>query len=175
MSNKDRLYVCLHARGGQPNMRDLEDTYHWALMVGPKVEEPDKEGVRYHAKTKITQDGIHWEFEKETVPLRPTNMVLVRVLIGKINDLPCLDAILCQTPVKDGVKDWNCVAWLKGALELVGKDKAALGTSVIAWETARKAAMEYCNQKKAAGRFSTQYYPEKIPTYDLLERKEISS
>ncbi|KAH0829867.1 hypothetical protein AYO21_10175 [Fonsecaea monophora] len=102
-------------------------------------------------------------------------MLLVRVLIDKVNDPSRLDAILCQTPVKDGAKDWNCVAWLKDALELVGKDKAALGTSVIAWDTVRKAAMEYCNQKKSAGRFSTRYDLEKIPTYDLLERKEISS
>ncbi|KIW76986.1 hypothetical protein Z517_09430 [Fonsecaea pedrosoi CBS 271.37] len=148
MSNKDRLYICRHARGGQPRLRDLEDTYHWAFMIGPKVEEPDKDGVRYRAKNKVTQDGIHWEFEKGTVPLRPTNMLLVRVLIGKVDDLSRLDAILCRTPVKDGAKDWNCVAWLKDALELVGKDKAALGTSVIPWDTVRKAAMEYCNQKR---------------------------
>jgi hypothetical protein len=33
-------------------------------MIGPKVEKPEKEGVRYHAKENVTPDGIHWAFEK---------------------------------------------------------------------------------------------------------------
>lgn len=142
-------------------------------MVGPKVEKHDKKGVRYHAKEKVTPDGIHWEFEKKAVSLRPTSMLLVRVLIAKVDDVGRLDTVLRQAPVKDGTKDWNCVTWLKDALELVGKDRRALGRSVIAWDTVRKTAMDYCNQKKVAGRFSSaEYDSEKVPTYDLLERKE---
>lgn len=157
-------------------MRELEDTYHWALMIGPKVEKPEKEGVRYHAKEKATSDGIHWEFEKRPVSLRPTSMLLVRILIGKVDDSARLDTILQQAPVKDGTKDWNCVIWLKDALELVGNDKKALGTSVLVWDTIRKTAMDYCNQKKADGRFtSAKYDPAKVPTYDLLELKETAS
>ncbi|KAJ9609302.1 hypothetical protein H2204_015561 [Knufia peltigerae] len=157
-------------------MRDLEDTYHWALMVGPKIEKPEKEGVRYHAKEKVGSDGVHWEFEKRSVSLRPTSMLLVRVLIGKVDDSARLDAILRQTPVRDGLDGWNCVAWLKEALELVSKDKKAVGTSVLVWNTVRKTALDYCNQKKADGRFSSaRYNPEKVPTYDLLEHKETTS
>ena len=144
-------------------------------MVGPKVEKPEKEGVRYHAKETVTSDGVHWEFEKSSVSLRPTSMLLVRVLIGKVGDSARLDEILRQAPVKDGTKDWNCVVWLKDALELIGKDQKALGRSIIAWDTIRETAMDYCNQKKADGRFSpAKFDPEKVPTYDLLERKEIN-
>jgi hypothetical protein len=103
-------------------------------------------------------------------------MLLVRILIAKIDDRARLDVILQQAPVKDGVKHWNCVIWLKDALELIGKDKKALGTSVLAWDTIRKTAMDYCNQKKADGRFtSAKYNPEKVQTYDLLERRETTA
>jgi hypothetical protein len=50
------------------------------------------------------------------------------------------------------------VTWLKDALELVGEDKRALGRCVIAWDTVRKTAMDHCNQKKVAGRFSPAEY-----------------
>src|ERR1700679_4177436 len=100
-SNKDRLYIALYARGGRATMPGKEDTYatsiscatippnnkfsyHWALIVGPKVE-MDKsgamvEGTRYHAKERI--DG--WVFDEQTINLQPTNALLVRVMIGKI-------------------------------------------------------------------------------------------
>jgi len=49
--------MALYARGGSATMPGKEDTYHWALIVGPKVE-VDKsgamvEGTRYHAKERI--------------------------------------------------------------------------------------------------------------------------
>ncbi|KIW39650.1 hypothetical protein, variant [Exophiala oligosperma] len=143
-------------------------------MVGPKVETREKKGVRYHAKEKVTSDCVRWEFEKKSVSLRPTSMLLVRVLIGKVDDSARLDAILRQTPVRDGTDGWNCVFWLKEALERVSKDKKALGTCVLVWDTIRKTAMDYCNQKKADGRFSSaKFDPDRAPTYDLLVRKEI--
>ncbi|KAM0274862.1 hypothetical protein ACHAQH_007787 [Verticillium albo-atrum] len=34
-------------------MPGLEDTYHWALIVGPKIEDQDSKGARFHANEKI--------------------------------------------------------------------------------------------------------------------------
>lgn len=73
-SDKDRLYVVLHTRGGAPKMPGKEDTYvflnhypnnvvtgvssanryHWSLVVGPKTETPEARGMRYHAKEMPT-------------------------------------------------------------------------------------------------------------------------
>jgi hypothetical protein len=39
---------------------------------------------------------------------------------------------------------WNCVGWVKDALELLKADPRALVTSVIEWEIVRDAAMAYC-------------------------------
>ncbi|MCJ1335945.1 hypothetical protein MMC09_001219 [Bachmanniomyces sp. S44760] len=52
-SDKGRLYVALYARGGKPTMPGSEDTYHWALIVGPKEEKEGKQGVRYHAVNRV--------------------------------------------------------------------------------------------------------------------------
>ena len=44
-------------------------------------------------------------------------MVLVRILIGKINDPQSLASKMREVPVINGKEDWNCVSWLQGALD----------------------------------------------------------
>lgn len=51
-ANKDRLYVALHARGGNDPA-----TYHWAIIVGPKLEEEGGKGRRYHVKQRPDAAG----------------------------------------------------------------------------------------------------------------------
>jgi hypothetical protein len=51
---------------------DIECRYHWALMVGPKIESGDKHGTRHHAKETITPNGVQWIYEKKDVSLAPT-------------------------------------------------------------------------------------------------------
>ncbi|KAF9889153.1 hypothetical protein FE257_007642 [Aspergillus nanangensis] len=83
-SNKDRLYVGLFARGGAPTMPGKEDTCHWGLIIGPKYETQGKSSVQYHAKETVkVGGGSEWVFEELTPP---TNMLLVRVVIGKVED-----------------------------------------------------------------------------------------
>ncbi|KAL3408143.1 hypothetical protein V8F44DRAFT_504610, partial [Aspergillus fumigatus] len=43
---------------------------------------------------------------------------------------------------------WNCVFWVKEALETLKVNPKALGTSIIKWEKVRSAAMDYCQWKK---------------------------
>ncbi|KAH3404497.1 hypothetical protein KXV40_003104 [Aspergillus fumigatus] len=145
-SNKDRLYVALYAHGGNPTMPGKEDTYHWALIVGPKVEAEDGIGVRYHAKERPKLGGgSEWFFEERECPLAPTSMLLVRIMVGK------------------------------EALETLKVNPKALGTSIVEWEKVRSAAMDYCQRKKDQHRFDGQgnFNMRKVPTYDLIERKEI--
>lgn len=59
--------------------------YHWALIVGPKVEAEDGIGVRYHAKERPKLgEGSEWFFEERECPLAPTSMLLVRIMVGKV-------------------------------------------------------------------------------------------
>ncbi|ESZ93189.1 hypothetical protein SBOR_6421 [Sclerotinia borealis F-4128] len=127
-SNKDRLYIALYARGGKAIMPGKEDTYHWALLVEPKVEVKDGTGMRFHAKEFMTVSGSTWKFEGICI---------------EIDSLR-----LRNIPIKQGVPYWNCVAWVKGALELLQDDGKSLGTAVTDWTKVRDAAMSYYQSKK---------------------------
>lgn len=86
MGNPDkfRLYLAMYDNGkfvapGDP------PPIHWALMVGPKFEEPLsllKTNVLYHA-TNRTRGG-HWEFERREVECVRSRSMLGRILLGKI-------------------------------------------------------------------------------------------
>ncbi|KAH8163620.1 hypothetical protein CIB48_g4622 [Xylaria polymorpha] len=172
-SHKDRLYICLFARGGTPKMPGLEDTYHWALMVGPKIETEGKRGTRHHAKETITANGVQWIYEKKDVSLAPTSMQLVRVMVGKVEDKHRLESVLRRVPIRAGTLGWNCVGWVQEALQELERDGKALGTSVTAWQSVRDIAMWYCGHKLSEGRFTAEKYnPQKCPTYDIIEGKE---
>ncbi|KAJ5738067.1 hypothetical protein N7493_001222 [Penicillium malachiteum] len=175
-SNKDRLYVALYARGGKATMPGKEDTYHWALIVGPKVEADDGMGVRYHAKERPKfGGGSEWSFEERDCPLSPTSMLLVRVMVGKVADGNRLVEILRNTPIREGQPGWNCVFWVKEALERLQVDPKALGTNAVEWVNVRNSAMDYCQRKKDQHRFDGQgnFNMRKAPTYDLMGQREI--
>ncbi|GES66234.1 hypothetical protein ASPCAL11780 [Aspergillus terreus] len=175
-SNKDRLYVALYARGGIAKMPDKEDTYHWALIVGPKAETEGSMGYRYHAKERPNlRQGSEWFFEERNIPLIPTSMLLVRIMVGKVADGKRLVQILRNIPIRQGQPGWNCVFWVQEALQALKDDGKALGTNVIEWQRVRDQAMAYCQKKKDQHRFDGRgnFDATKAPTYDLVEDKEI--
>ncbi|KAL4937297.1 hypothetical protein BDV06DRAFT_232690 [Aspergillus oleicola] len=173
-SNKDRLYVALYARRGCPDMPGKEDTYHWALMVGPKIETQEKTGVRYHAREIQKVGGSEWFFEERECLLTPTSMLRVRVMVSKVADRNRLGELLRTIPIRQNLKGWNCVAWVEEALASVNADGTALCTRTD-WETVRVEAMEYCQRKTDQNRFCEQGISDmaRVPTYDLVNRKEI--
>lgn len=143
--------------------------------MGPKVELDNAMGVRYHAKEKFSSGVSEWFFEERECSLTPTSMLLVRIMVGKVADGNRLVSILRSTPIRQGQPGWNCVIWVKEALDTLKADSKALGTSVVEWEKVRNEAMDYCQRKKDQHRFDGQasFDMRKVPTYDLLERREI--
>ncbi|RAH57432.1 hypothetical protein BO85DRAFT_477923 [Aspergillus piperis CBS 112811] len=138
-SNKPRLYISLHARGGgvRPKMPDKEDTYHWSLTILPKDKQQHRfpktkrsiVGTTYHVRELPTPTGtgmvFKWTFEERSTAL--DTMVLVRVLIGKVVDRERLVEILREVPVGGGEEEggeegWNCVSWVRGAVEAIKRD-----------------------------------------------------
>lgn len=101
-------------------------------------------------------------------------MLLVRIMIGKVEDKNRLTAILRNTPIKQGQPGWNCVWWVKEALERVKDDGKALGTSVLEWEKVKDGAMCFCQKKKDEHRFDGKgnFDMGRAATYDLIEQKE---
>lgn len=116
-----------------------------------------------------------WLFEERSTPLAPTNMLLVRVIIGKVENSERLVSVLRTTPIRQGDPSWNCVGWVKEALDGLKVDGKALGPCVIEWDQVRDGAMTYCQRKKDQHRFDGKgnFDMRKAATYDLIEGKEI--
>jgi hypothetical protein len=103
-----------------------------------------------------------------------TNTLLVRVMIGKVEDLARLITILRSIPVIQNDPGWRCRTWCANALAAIAADGKAVGTSVLDWLRVEQAARWYAGQKTAEGRFATlALLLRPKPTWDLLENKEI--
>ncbi|KAI3399149.1 hypothetical protein diail_7728 [Diaporthe ilicicola] len=189
-SNKDRLYIALYARGGDSIMSGGEDKYHWALLVGPKYEDSNSKGKRFHVKETMTAvDGrtkSRWVYEERDISMNPTAMILVRVVIGKVASAERVAAVLRQVPVRDNQSGWNCVWWLREALGMLragGGGKAlarssSSSSSVPSWEEAGEAAMGFVRRKEREHRFDGRAAPgwfdmNRVATFDLLRGEEV--
>lgn len=155
-----------------------ENRYHWSFLVGPKAETSGVTGWLYHAKERAKiGGGSEWYFEARETSFTPTAMILVRVLVAKIEDGGKLLDTMKSTPIRQDQQGWNCVHWIKETLATLQNQqgKKALGTGVVDWPTVRNSVMTYCQRKKAEHRFDGKgnYDTSKVPTFDLIERKEI--
>jgi len=143
--------------------------------VGPKDEENNDQGKRYHAKEQLGANGrSEWRFEERDIFMALTNMLLVRILIAKVTNMDRLINIVRSIPVQQGVAGWNCVSWVCEALVALEADGKALGTSVVEWTKVRDAAMNFCQRKKDEHRFDgeSNFDTSKAPTFDLIENRE---
>lgn len=144
--------------------------------MGPKIATEQSRGIRLHAMHRVNTSGVpEWEFEERGCSLANTNMSLVRVIIGKIEDKDRMLGILRRIPIRKDEAGWNCVSWVKEAIEALQADGKALGTSILDWKKVSSEAMAYCQRKKDQHRFDGQgqFNMQKVATYDLLEGKEI--
>jgi hypothetical protein len=75
--------------------------YHWALIIGLKVEAEDGTGVHYHAKERLKLGGgSEWFFKEREYPLAPTSILLVRIMVRKVADGNYLVKILRNIPIQ---------------------------------------------------------------------------
>jgi hypothetical protein len=147
--------------------------YHWALLLGPKVERRSTQGLFAHVKNTTTPDGT-WTFEEAETPLTTTRQMLVRVLVAKVADRERLLRVVRAVPIVQNDANFNCIAWVRHALEALQQDEVALGTSKLDWTTVRDNAMAYCQKKKDMHRFDgkVEYDITWPPTFDLLAGRE---
>jgi hypothetical protein len=95
-------------------------------------------------------------------------------MIGKVEKMDRLVNTLRSIPIRQGEQGWNCVSWVREALEAIQADGKALGTAIIEWSKVRDAAMAYCQKKRDEHRFDGRgdYDMTKAATYDLIDQKE---
>ena len=146
--------------------------YHWAFLVGPKIENAEQvRGVRYHA---VNPYDTGWKFEKTDLSnVRMTHNLLARILIGKIENLERLNTILENVPVTRDDPQWRCRNWIASSLTAIKKDGKAVGTAQLDWNQIEETARRYVAEKTAMGRYQKA---ENIlgprPTWDMLDGKE---
>lgn len=147
--------------------------YHWAIIIGPKKETPASQGLLCQVKNgTCPQSG--WQYKYRQIAMAPTRRPLVRLMVGKIKNRGRLEAVLRNTPIRPETSGWNCVEWVKEALENAGRDGEALGTAATAdWQSVRDGILRYMDSKHASGRFDRNYDATRAPTWDLVESKEL--
>lgn len=147
------------------------------MIIGPKDESKSTErGTKYHAKNfPLSPAQSVWEFEARNIALGAIEMLLVRVVVGKIKDKKRAEDAMRSVPILQGDAEWNCVAWVQKALEAVQADGKAVGTSQLDWRVVRNAAMKYIQDKKDQHRFESGsgFDMSKPPTLDLLAGREL--
>lgn len=77
-----------------------------------------------------------------------TQMVLVRILIAKIEDIDRLAQLLRQIPIRQEQQGWNCVLWIKEALSELQTSANIMGTNVLEWKAVRSAACPIASRRK---------------------------
>jgi hypothetical protein len=83
------------------------------------------------AKERLTPSGTEWFFNEQDIPLAPTGMLLVRIIIRKVEDKARLVSVFRNTPIRQDQPGWNCVIWVKKVLKGLKADGKAMGTSVL--------------------------------------------
>ena len=121
-----------------------------------------------------------WVYAEEDVDMSSVFMLLARVQIAKIRDTDGLLALLRQVPIRGGEPGWNCIGWVKEALQVLGNNDTVVGRSSLAWQSVRDTAMWYVDKKAAEHRFDGKAEPgqfdmAKVPTYDTLQNTETVS
>jgi hypothetical protein len=135
--------------------------------------------MRFHAKERQVpgNDALEyvWGFEALDTGTIQSATLLVRIMIAKITDDKRLEQILRAIPIRAEVEGWNCVYWVKEALEALQADGKVVGTSVLDWQKVRDRAMSFIEAKEKAGRWRAEgnYDMERAATWDLIEDKEV--
>ena len=169
------INVSLHPANAYERCR-----YHWSLILAPKdIANSTATALRFHAKTVPPTAGTvstttrSWAYEEAPTSLAPENMLLVRVAVAKVASTNALRKVVEGIPV-GGDESFNCVSWVRSALEALFADGAAVGR-VTEWEKLREAAMWYAGEKRKARRFDGigEGDVSKVPTWDLMESKEL--
>lgn len=169
VSDKDRLYIALHARSGPG--------YHWSLITGPKVEDQDAQGKRFHAKETMNAavGRYQWEYETTNIRLTPERQVLVRIMFAKVINPARLVEVMSRVASHQDIPTWRCRHWVRDAIAALKVDGQVLGSANLDWTDLETTANWYVELKKSQHRFDgkVEWDTNVVPTYDVLARKEI--
>ncbi|KFZ14652.1 hypothetical protein V502_05965 [Pseudogymnoascus sp. VKM F-4520 (FW-2644)] len=131
MSNKRRVFVSIHYRGGLSlgaNRQRLGyAAYHWGILISPKVyKESDcyafdvSDAARPDPETRVDHNPNHeWGFRSNPTV---SGSLLGLIMTGKIPngvEISEIRTLLQSIPVpqKDAIPEQNCVTWVMSAIQ----------------------------------------------------------
>lgn len=137
--------------------------------------------VRFHAKQTMMRPDPDsppesvWVYEETPLAQCTNQMLLARIVVGKIKDRQRLQGIFGKVPLRPDTEGWNCIGWAKEAFETAVTDEKALGTRVSDWSSVMNLAMKYVGDKRAKRRFDGRggYDVKRLPTWDMLQEREL--
>lgn len=116
MRNKYRLFVTFQHRNGRPG-------FHWSIMIAPKRENGEEKPTVYDATNTIAPgyESGQWRYRVRKDDLMGYGNFIARVLVAKLSPAHAgtLDALFKTAPVVQDDPSWNCVSWVKGALDVL--------------------------------------------------------
>lgn len=128
MKNKWRLYLAIYEK---PSVGNLEPSYHWTLILGPKRECADKNkgsiSVRYHVTDQVGTEKVPWFFDSHPTASGQDSSVICRLQIGKVHPdkVKNLEAtIRDERRIRSSEVDWSCCMWVKEAVQSI--DQASI-------------------------------------------------
>lgn len=203
--DKLRLYLALFPRGGFAGGGTYGsqlscDSYHWAIILGPKSPLRTEAGTAFHI-VHSTSDFVNTPFCYEETDLTQTphqsRNLLARIAIAKVIDEQRVQALL--RTLAAGIKTEgepraltessnlelsgvSCLAWVKSAWDTISSDSQRPLKSYFGpddWEDIESRARKYVKRKRQQGRYnhSTEaadvtWNPAEVPTWNFLENRE---
>lgn len=176
--DKPRLYLALLPRGGASGgsygSQRACDSYHWALLIGPKSPLRSEAGSIYHI-VHANSDFITTPFYYEETDLsdnpHQSRSVLARIALAKIVDeqrvIEILRSLAPPTETdaagtsqssfdSDGVSSMSCLSWVKLAWENLSGDSQRPLKSYFGpkeWPSIEARARKYIKRKRTQGRY----------------------
>jgi hypothetical protein len=185
--DKPRLYLALYPRGHTTSTFTSSshcDSFHWALLVGPRSSARSDPGTRYHVLH--TDNAVHpFLYEETEISTSTSHIPLVRITIAKVRSPDRLTALLRSLPIPLPENLETCLTWTRNAFTLLMSDKgdsasksACLSTYLkpTDWDSVESRARKYLKKKRDVRRFDADHPgpwdSESVSTWNFWENRE---
>lgn len=200
--DKLRLYLAIFSRGGATGgtygSQLTCDSYHWAIILGPKSPLRTEAGTAYHIVHSSSEFGVPYLYEETDLRESPhlARNLLARIALAKVVDEHRIPIILrnlaqelnLQAKYRQGSVDstressLSCLSFAKAAWEALAEDGKRPLKSYFdggEWDEMETRARKYVKRKRQQGRYSHNVEPvdvtwntAEVPTWNYWENRE---
>lgn len=204
--DKTRLYLALFPKGGPAGgtygSQFTCDSYHWALVLGPKSSLRSEAGIAYHvvhAASGFTDSSFFYEESDLGEQAHLSRNILARIALAKVVDEQHVVALIraaaaaiqtAQSSSRDSIDSMDqvcrttCLSWVRSAWEAIAGDSSKPLRTFFGpdeWDNIESRARKYVKRKRLQGRYHPNTGPAditwnvaEIPTWNYWENREIT-